>query len=30
MGESICVLMACNFTAFIIGTAGFQVRDIKS
>jgi ABC-2 type transport system permease protein len=30
MGESLCVLMACNLTAFIIGTAGFQVRDIKS
>jgi ABC-2 type transport system permease protein len=30
IGESLCVLVAFNLTAFIIGTAAFQTRDIKS
>ncbi|MDB6032657.1 MAG: family transporter protein [Verrucomicrobiales bacterium] len=30
VGGSLSILFACNLTAFIIGAAGFQVRDIKS
>jgi ABC-2 type transport system permease protein len=30
MGQSICVLLAFNLTTFLIGTAAFQARDIKS
>jgi ABC-2 type transport system permease protein len=30
MGASLSILFAVNLTAFIIGAAGFQVRDIKS
>jgi ABC-2 type transport system permease protein len=30
MGQSLCVLLAANLTAFLIGTAAFQARDIKS
>jgi ABC-2 type transport system permease protein len=30
VAASLSILFACNFTAFIIGAAGFQVRDIKS
>jgi ABC-2 type transport system permease protein len=30
VGGSLSILFACNFTAFIIGAAGFQVRDVKS
>ena len=30
MGQSVCVLLAVNFTTFLIGAAAFQARDIKS
>ncbi len=30
MGQSLSVLLAANLTAFLIGTAAFQARDIKS
>jgi ABC-2 type transport system permease protein len=30
IGQSLCVLLAFNLTTFIIGTAAFQTRDIKS
>jgi ABC-2 type transport system permease protein len=30
MVESLCVLLAFNVTTFLIGTAAFQARDIKS
>jgi ABC-2 type transport system permease protein len=30
MAESLCVLLAFNLTIFIVGTAAFQARDIKS
>jgi len=30
MGQSVCVLLAFNLTTFLIGTAAFQARDIKS
>jgi ABC-2 type transport system permease protein len=30
IGQSLCALLAFNLTAFIIGTAAFQTRDIKS
>ena len=30
IAQSLSILLAVNFTAFIIGVAGFQVRDIKS
>jgi ABC-2 type transport system permease protein len=30
VGQSLCVLLAFNLTAFLIGAAAFQVRDIKS
>ncbi|HEY0457213.1 MAG TPA: ABC transporter permease subunit [Verrucomicrobiae bacterium] len=30
IAESLTVLLTCNLTAFIIGAAGFQTRDIKS
>ncbi len=30
IAQSLSILFAVNFTAFIIGVAGFQVRDIKS
>ena len=30
MGQSVCVLLAVNLTTFLIGTAAFQARDIKS
>ncbi len=30
IAESFCVLVAFNLTAFLIGAAAFQVRDIKS
>lgn len=30
LGGSLSILFAVNFTTFIIGAAGFQVRDIKS
>ncbi len=30
IGGSLSILFACNFTAFIVGAAGFHVRDIKS
>jgi ABC-2 type transport system permease protein len=30
VAESLCVLMAFNFTTLLIGAAGFQARDIKS
>jgi ABC-2 type transport system permease protein len=30
MVQSLCVLLAFNFTTFLIGAAGFQARDIKS
>ena len=30
MAQSLCILAAVNLTAFIIGAAGFQVRDVKS
>ncbi len=30
MGQSLCVLLAFNLTTFLIGTAAFQARDIKS
>jgi ABC-2 type transport system permease protein len=30
VGGSLSILFACNLTAFIIGAAGFQVRDVKS
>jgi ABC-2 type transport system permease protein len=28
--QSLCVLLAVNLTTFLIGTAAFQARDIKS
>ena len=28
--ESLCILMAFNFTAFLVGAAAFHARDIKS
>jgi ABC-2 type transport system permease protein len=30
IAESLCILLAFNLTAFLIGSAAFQVRDIKS
>ena len=30
IGQSLCVLLAVNLTTFLIGTAAFQARDIKS
>jgi ABC-2 type transport system permease protein len=30
MGQALCVLLAVNLTTFLIGTAAFQARDIKS
>jgi len=30
LGESLCVLLAFSLTSFLIGTAAFQARDIKS
>jgi ABC-2 type transport system permease protein len=30
MCQSVCVLLAVNFTTFLIGAAAFQARDIKS
>ena len=30
MDQSLCVLLAVNLTTFLIGTAAFQARDIKS
>jgi ABC-2 type transport system permease protein len=30
MWQSVCVLLAVNFTTFLIGAASFQARDIKS
>ena len=30
IGQSVCVLVAFNLTTFLIGTAAFQARDIKS
>ena len=30
IGESLCVVLAFNLTAFLIGAAAFQVRDIQS
>lgn len=30
IGQSLCILLAFNLTTFIIGTAAFQTRDIKS
>jgi ABC-2 type transport system permease protein len=30
VGQSVCVLVAFNLTTFLIGTAAFQARDIKS
>jgi ABC-2 type transport system permease protein len=30
VAESLCVLLAFNFTTFLIGAAAFQARDIKS
>jgi ABC-2 type transport system permease protein len=30
LGQSVCVLLAVNLTTFLIGTAAFQARDIKS
>ena len=30
MWQSVCVLLAFNLTTFLIGTAAFQARDIKS
>ncbi len=30
IGQSVCVLLAVNLTTFLIGTAAFQARDIKS
>ncbi len=30
LGESVCVLLAVNFTTFLVGAAAFQARDIKS
>jgi ABC-2 type transport system permease protein len=30
IGQSLCVLLAFNFTTFLIGAAAFQARDIKS
>jgi ABC-2 type transport system permease protein len=30
VGQSLCVLLAFNLTTFLIGTAAFQARDIKS
>ena len=30
IAESLCVLLAFNLTAFLIGAAAFQARDIKS
>jgi ABC-2 type transport system permease protein len=30
MWQSVCVLLAVNLTTFLIGTAAFQARDIKS
>jgi ABC-2 type transport system permease protein len=30
MGQSLCVLLAVSLTTFLIGTAAFQARDIKS
>src|SRR5215831_11239760 len=30
IGQSLCVLLAFHLTTFIIGTAAFQTRDIKS
>lgn len=29
-GQSLCILLACAVTTFLIGAAGFQARDIKS
>jgi ABC-2 type transport system permease protein len=30
IGSSLCILLAANLTAFLIGAAAFQARDIKS
>lgn len=30
IGSSLCILLAANVTAFLIGAAAFQARDIKS
>jgi len=30
IAQSLCVLLAFNVSAFLIGTAAFQARDIKS
>jgi hypothetical protein len=30
LGEAVCILVAFNLTAFLIGAAIFQARDIKS
>jgi len=30
ISQSLCVLLAVNLTTFLIGTAAFQARDIKS
>jgi ABC-2 type transport system permease protein len=30
LGEAVCILAAFNLTAFLIGAAIFQARDIKS
>jgi len=30
ISQSLCILLAFNLTAFVVGTAAFQARDIKS
>jgi len=30
IAESLCVIMACNVTVFVVGATAFHVRDIKS